>query len=31
MDRAYLIEIAWGVGLGVSAVTLTLTLAWALG
>ena len=31
MDREFLIEVAWGVGLGFGAVTFGLTLAWALG
>jgi hypothetical protein len=31
MDREYLFEIVWGVGLGFGAVTFGLTLAWALG
>jgi hypothetical protein len=31
MDRSFLVEIVWGLGLGVGVVTLGLSLAWSLG
>jgi hypothetical protein len=31
MDRSYLVEIVWGLGVVVGVVTLGLSLAWSLG